>query len=284
MVYSSWGRAGPVPGVAPGAAAPLPPPPCPSPPPHPQHYLPGRVHQLELELVLPHHHHLVVGWEGGTGLMGLPRTPPPLPGTPPPSLPSIPLWGWPWHKALGYSPEVGTHLSPSPAGPWKQQEGGHQAVVSWVVSRPPVPLPKLTALHRGLVALHELPLYELVGQGCFAWGGGEAQGWGSGSRHRPAAGEGARPRKGTASMPLRSPPPPCAPPHSSHPRWRPRRAPSPRRREAPTRGPVHPPPQCIPGTRAGPPPASRSRRGQRARPFPPTTAPPRTDPRRGTPG
>lgn len=64
-----------------GASSPSPPqaPPC------PRCYLPSCVHQLELELILANHHHLVVGCGGGTRLTELPRTPPGM------SLPSTPL-------------------------------------------------------------------------------------------------------------------------------------------------------------------------------------------------
>lgn len=170
MVYSSWGRAGPVPGVTPGPAAPQPLPqvlpsalpaqlcppaaagthPCPPPPSccrlQRWHHIKGAARD---SCTLPH---------------------------PGPASPAPPGGA----SALGHSPEVGTHV---PITPGPVERGPEESTT------PPTP-GQLTALHRGLVALHELPLHELVGQGGFAWeGSGKHRAGGRGGSIAPGRGQ-----------------------------------------------------------------------------------------------
>lgn len=122
MVYSSWvGGQNQWQGWL-GGQQPLN---TPRPPKLPQHYLPGRVHQLQLELILAHHHHLVVGCKGGTRLGGAAWDPQTLPPRLRRTATSFQGHLSPQHKVLGYNPrpaEVRTRLSSSPGTPQGHQE------------------------------------------------------------------------------------------------------------------------------------------------------------------
>lgn len=239
------------------------------------------------------------GWLWGQQSLGLPPSPPLPPGLPaqpcppagagthpcppPPSCCRLQRWHWvngaawpphppprdlpPPHPTPGVT--RGGHVCPHP--PWPHGSGG--ATGRQLPSAPP----RLTALHRGLVALHELPLHELVGQGGFAWRGRrEAQGWGRGPSTTPGHGKEPAPGKETAlTAPSREGPGVgVRAQHSPHLPWAPP-YPEPTARggthgiptpHTPDQRPVGLPRSHAP-SRAGPP-RTHSCTGQRAEPLP----------------
>lgn len=225
------GRAGAVPGGTPGPAAPQPLP----------QVLPPAL-PAQLELILVHHHHLV-GCGDGTTLTGLPGTPaPPHPGNSLPHTPggaSAPGFGAqprggdtrPHHPPVEGTTPPSTYCSPP-----------------WACSTPRTSPPRTG------------------GPGRFCLGRGEgAQGRGPGWQHRPGRVRSLTGGREPAPCPAFTAPVewcrgpgvmgipgvraqaehgPTAPTRGGN-----RRALSPRRREAPTRGPrpVHPLPRQCPG-------------------------------------